>query len=291
MDQLILTPGMRRQALIDLLRSAKRRAMLSLFRCDDSRVLDEIIATSRRGIDVRVLITPRAKGWNKRLGSLVTLLHGTGVTVKQYEGPFSKYHAKYVVVDGEIGMIGSANLTRKCFDDTCDFIVTSRETSLVADLGDLFESDWNVAARQQRSARLLVGPVQIRARMVDYLERAKSRIRIIDHRVSHPDDLLLLNRKMLEGVRVQVLGRGEVGTLASHGKLMLVDSDIAVIGSASLSRPGLDVRREVSVSIEEPALIHELSEFFERMAAENTAKANEPRDTQIPDDDEDEDAE
>jgi len=128
-------------------------------------------------------------------------------------------------------------------------------------------------------------------RIIENLRRARSRIRIIDHRVSHPSILLLLNRKMNEGVRVQVLGRGEVGMLTSHGKMMIVDSDLALIGSASLSRPGMDVRREVSVAIEEPPLIKQLSEFFEAIVAENAAKPNEPRNTQIPDDDEDDDAE
>src|SRR5438093_5351734 len=132
MDQLILTPNARRETVLDLLRSARRRAMLSLFRCDDSRVLDEIISTSRRGVEVKVLITLRAKGWNKRLGGLVTLLHGTGVSVKQYDGPWSKYHAKYVAIDDEVAMVGSANLTRKCFESTCDFLLISREPALVA---------------------------------------------------------------------------------------------------------------------------------------------------------------
>ena len=189
-------------------------------------------------------------------------------------------------------MIGSANLTRKCFDDTCDFILASRQSDLVSDLDDLFESDWHdKPLRPQRSGRLIVGPECMRGRMVFYLEQAKARIRIVDHRVSHPGVLLLLNRKMAEGIRVQILGRGEAGLLASHGKMLLVDSNVAVIGSASLSRPGLDVRREVSVSIEEPSMVGELSEFFEKMVAENANKPNQPRDTQIPDDDEDEDAE
>ena len=96
---------------------------------------------------------------------------------------------------------------------------------------------------------------------------------------------------MRDGARVQILGRGEAGHLWSHGKLFLIDDDIAVIGSASLSRPGMDIRREVSVAIEEPPLIKQLSEFFEAIVAENAAKPNEPRNTQIPDDDEDDDAE
>ena len=109
--------------------------------------------------------------------------------------------------------------------------------------------------------------------MLGILERAKSRIRIIDHRVTHPEVLLLIARKMIEGVRVQILGRGETGDLWSHGKLFLIDDDLAVIGSASLSRPGLEVRREVGVIINDKALVDELSAFFESLVASNKARS------------------
>src|SRR5689334_18919736 len=134
MDQLILTPSLRRQTVLEVLSSARRSVVLSLLRCDDSRVLDEIVATARRGVQVKVLITPRARGWNKRLGTLVTLLRHTGVIVKQYDGPWSKYHAKYIVVDDSIATVGSMNLTRKCFEDTCDFLLMSRNPGLVSGL-------------------------------------------------------------------------------------------------------------------------------------------------------------
>jgi phosphatidylserine/phosphatidylglycerophosphate/cardiolipin synthase-like enzyme len=274
MDRLILTPGVRRQAILNLLRSARNTVIFSLFRCDDSRVLDEIVATARRGVDVKVLITPKARGWNKRLGGLVTLLKDTGVIVKQYDGPWPKYHAKYIVLDGETVAIGSLNLTRRCFDNTCDFLLESEDPNLVGGLTGLFNSDWqSPQAPPPEIGRLVIGPDQSRSRMMRILERAKSRIRIIDHRVNHPEVLLLIARKMLEGVRVQILGRGETGDLWSHGKLFLIDDEVAVIGSASLSRPGLEVRREVAVIIEDRAIVDELSRFFEALVAQNSARS------------------
>jgi phosphatidylserine/phosphatidylglycerophosphate/cardiolipin synthase-like enzyme len=125
------------------------------------------------------------------------------------------------------------------------------------------------------------------------LEQAKSRIRIIDHRVNHPEVLLLIARKMREGVRVQILGRGETGDLWSHGKLFLIDDEVAVISSASLSRPGLEVRREVAVIIDEPVLVDELSRFFDRLVAETASRFRQPDrdspDEELDDDDEDND--
>jgi phosphatidylserine/phosphatidylglycerophosphate/cardiolipin synthase-like enzyme len=274
MQRLILTPGVRRQSILDLLRSARRDVIFSLFRCDDSRVLDEIVATTRRGVEVKVLVTPRARGWTKRLGGLMILLKDTGVSVKQYDGPWAKYHAKYIVLDREAVAVGSLNLTRRCFDNTCDFLLHSSNPDLVEGLTSLFHSDWQTPHLPPPELQnLIIGPDQSRSRMLGMMQRAKSRIRIIDHRVTHPEVLLLIARKMLEGVRVQILGRGETGDLWSHGKLFLIDDDIAVIGSASLSRPGLEVRREVGVIIDEPALVNELSCFFDALVAANSARS------------------
>ena len=265
--------------------------MFSLFRCDDSRVLDEIVTTVRRGVEVRVLVTPRARGWTKRLGGLTTLLKDTGVTIKQYDGPWAKYHAKYIVVDDESAMVGSLNLTRRCFENTCDFLVHSVVPEMASTLNALFDSDWHTPHEPApASDRLIVGPDQSRSRMLGILEQAKSRIRIIDHRVSHPEVLLLIARKMLEGVSVQILGRGETGGLWSHGKLFLIDDDLAVIGSASLSRPGLDIRREVSVLIADPARVHELSTFFDQLVSEGKARSKN-QDGNLCDEGEDDDEE
>jgi phosphatidylserine/phosphatidylglycerophosphate/cardiolipin synthase-like enzyme len=279
---------------VDLLRSARRNVSFSLFRCDDSRVLDEIVATARRGVEVRVLVTPKARGWTKRLGGLMILLKDTGVSVKQYDGPWAKYHAKYIVLDGETVAVGSLNLTRRCFDNTCDFLLHTSNPNVVAGLTMLFDSDWHTPHLPPPALEtLIIGPDQSRSRMLGILERAKSRIRIIDHRVTHPEVLLLIARKTLEGVRVQILGRGETGDLWSHGKLFLIDDDLAVIGSASLSRPGLEIRREVGVIIDDRALVDELSAFFEGLVASNNARSKqrgaESDEEQDDDDDENDD--
>lgn len=262
-------PDQRRQIILDLLRSTRERIMLSLFRCDDSPVLDEIVATAKRKVDVQVLVTPRARGWNRRLGGLVTLLKATGVDVKQYHGPWTKYHAKYIIVDGRTAAVCTANLTRKCFERTCDFVWLSEDPDLVSSLTQLFEFDMNTPDLEPPvlSRQLIIGPEQSRERMSAFVGRARKDLRIIDHKVTHPDLLLSIGQRIQAGVRVRILGRDEVGGLVSHGKLMIVDDELAIIGSASLSRPGLDIRREVSVVIQDRARVAELTELFDRLAA------------------------
>jgi phosphatidylserine/phosphatidylglycerophosphate/cardiolipin synthase-like enzyme len=288
-DKLVLEPADRRETVLNLLRSAQVRVNMSLFRCDDSRVLDEIVATSRRNVDVKVLVTPHARGWDKRLGGLVTLLKGSGVDVRQYAGNCPKYHAKYLVVDDTTAMVASLNLTRKCFDETCDFLLVSSQPDLISGLNALFDFDWNVpdTPLPQLNERLIVGPNHARTRIIQLMETARYRIRIIDHRVSDPQILLIIARKMLDGVRIQILGRGEVGKLTSHGKMILIDGRIAFFGSGPLSRVGLDSRREVAVVIDDPTMVGELSSYYDRMSESKGHRKDKQAEAAPRDDDDD----
>jgi phosphatidylserine/phosphatidylglycerophosphate/cardiolipin synthase-like enzyme len=61
-DRLIVEVDGRRGVLLDVIRQARRRITLSLFRCNDAEILAELTAASARGVTVDVLVTSRAKG-------------------------------------------------------------------------------------------------------------------------------------------------------------------------------------------------------------------------------------
>ena len=90
MDRLVLPPALRREAILELMRSAEQRLALSMFRCDDLAVVDEVAAAVKRNVNVRVLITHRARGWKRRLVELGALLESTGAHVQRYTGPLMK---------------------------------------------------------------------------------------------------------------------------------------------------------------------------------------------------------
>src|SRR5205809_8132094 len=99
MDRLVLTPSARRDAVLELLRSARQTITRSMFRCDDFSILDEIAAAVQRGVHVRILITQKARGWKKKLQELTLLLGSLGADVRPYQSSVMKYHAKYIVAD------------------------------------------------------------------------------------------------------------------------------------------------------------------------------------------------
>ena len=295
MDRLVLAPAARREAVLQLMRSAQDRLALSMFRCDDLAVVDEVAAAVQRNVSVRVLITHRARGWKQRLKELGALLESTGAHVQRYTGPLMKYHAKYVVADDGPALVSSLNFTRKCFESTCDFLVFSDDPHIISGLKVVFEHDFSCpdSPLPEITDRLIVGPDQARFRLLNLLADAETSIRIIDHRVIDPQMVSLLLEKQNHGVSVQVLGHGPMNGLVSHGRMTVVDNRFAVIGSIHLSPPSLDLRREVAILVHEPRIVSELNEFFESLALDrsNLVSLSEAQTPPTEDEEEDEDDE
>jgi len=269
-SQIVLGPAGRREAVIDVIRSTKRDLVLSIFRCDDVQIIDEIAAAAGRGVAVRILVTRHAKGWDKRLKGVVTLLSSAGALVYRYQGPFDKYHAKYLVSDDATALVATFNFTVKCFTETCDFLLKTQDTGIVQGLKALFDSDCNSpdGPLPRITDRLIVGPQQTRLRLTEFLHSARESIAIIDDRVTDLRMLDLLESKMKSGAAVRILRRGDMGGMISHGRMMIVDGRRAVIGSVALSSVSLDSRREVAAVIEEADCIEQLRHFFESFAEE-----------------------
>jgi len=293
MDHLVLAPAERRDAVLQLMRSAQQSLTLSMFRCDDFAVIDEVAAAVKRNVQVRVLITHRARGWKQRLKELGALLESTGATVYRYSGPLMKYHAKYVIADSSRALVSSLNFTRKCFETTLDFLVFSDDPAVVSALNVIFDNDRGQPASPlpELTDRLIVGPDHARQRITQLLTEARTSIRIIDHRVIDPPMVALLLQKQNEGVLVQVIGRGPMGGLISHGRMILVDNRVAAIGSIHLSPPSLDSRRELAILVRDSDNIKELSDFFENLASNgsNVMSLSEAQPPAEDDEDEDED--
>jgi phosphatidylserine/phosphatidylglycerophosphate/cardiolipin synthase-like enzyme len=295
MDRLILAPAARRDAILQLMRSARHTLMLSMFRCDDFSIVDELAAAVKRGVRVRVLITQRARGWREKLKDLTQLLRSLGADVRPYDSPVVKYHAKYIVADDGPALVTSLNFTRKCFENTCDFLVFTDDAQVVSGLKALFETDCQPGTAPLPAVpmeRLIIGPEQSRQRLRELLSNARSSIRIIDHRVMDPEILGLLADKSRQGLTVQIIGSTRTDGLICHGRMILLDEKTAIIGSIHLSSPSLDLRREVAIIVEEPGLVSELYDYFRSLAINEANLMNlwaaPPQSPQDEDDEEDE---
>ena len=254
----------RRDTILSVIREAKRELSLSLFRCNDEAIFEALADATRRGVAVCALITSRAKGGQKKLRKLWDGLQATGATIASYTDPVVKYHAKYLIADEGPAIVGSCNFTKKCFTKTCDALVVTYDPAVVTGLRQLMHAD-----REGRRApdsvtpKLIIGPERARKQFTRLVETATKSIRLIDPKLSDPDLLALFNARRAAGLTVDVFGSKRFGDLKSHGKIMLVDDRVAVVGSLALAALSLDFRREVAIIVDEPDAVAEVQRLFE----------------------------
>jgi phosphatidylserine/phosphatidylglycerophosphate/cardiolipin synthase-like enzyme len=79
--------------------------------------------------------------------------------------------------------------------------------------------------------------------------------------------LSLLEARTAKGIHVTTVGRGRFDGLRAHGKLMIIDDRLAVIGGLSLSALSLDFRREVAIVVDDPRLVERLGAYARTLAA------------------------
>jgi cardiolipin synthase len=269
-ERLVLDPVERKAALLGVIGAAKRRLILSLFRCDDFSILDALAAALERGCEVEAVLTKRAKGGKKRLKKLWGALEEMGAVVTRYADPVVKYHAKYLVADEKVAIITTLNPTRKCFTRTWDAVLITQDSSVVKGLLSLYKADAAgvpLPSRRPLGRRLIVGPERSRPEIRALIESAKHSIRILDHKLSDPDVVTLLRERRAQGITVSVLGKHPMGGVVPHGKMMIIDEARAVLGSTALSTLSLDFRREVSVVIHEPALVKQLNMSYQQLSS------------------------
>jgi phosphatidylserine/phosphatidylglycerophosphate/cardiolipin synthase-like enzyme len=272
-DRLVIPVEERRAALIEVIRGARRRITLSLFRCNDDEIFAALAAATARGVAVEVLVTSRARGGRKRRQRLWRALADTGATVNAYTDPVVKYHPKYLIADEGPAVVASLNFTRKCFRKTCDALVITHDPEVVSDLRRLWTADRD---RQRMpdglSERLIIGPERARRQFTALISGARSSIRLIDAKLSDPELVSVLNARRAERLTVEVFSGKRVGDLRSHGKIMLIDDATVVVGSLALAALSLDFRREVAIVVTEKAAVAQAAELFQTVREANVQR-------------------
>lgn len=263
-DAIVTSVADRRSAIVNVIRNARRQVDLSLFRCNDPEIFSELGRATARGVAVNVLVTPRARGGAKKRKKLWRALEKTGALLHVYADPLVKYHAKYLVADDGPALVASFNFTRTCFERTCDAFVLTHDPEVVRGLRQLIAADRDSGAMpSDLTPRLIVGPERARWQLTSLIDQARSSIRVIDAKLSDPDLVRLLNTRRTEGLTVEVFSSKRLGALKSHGKILLIDDRIAVVGSLALAPVSLDLRREVAIIVEEPAAVAAVARLFD----------------------------
>ena len=270
-ERVVIAPAERREAVLNIIRRARRHLTLSLFRCNDDGIFVELARAVDRGVRVDVLVTQRSKG-KKKLRRLWEALDATGAAVHPHTDPVVKYHAKYLVADEGPAMVASLNFTTKCFRDTVDAVVITHDAAVVDGLRRLHAADRDSRGIPEGLPdRLIVGPERARRQFTALIEGAQSSIRLIDPKLSDPALTRVLDERRRDGIAVEVHGKKRLNGLRSHGKLLLIDHRIAVVGSLALAALSLDFRREVAIRVDDRASVSAIARLFDSLVGATRA--------------------
>jgi len=276
-DRLIVTPSARKPALLDVIRGARERIRLSLFRANDPDVFAELAAAVARGVQVDVLVTSNSKDGASKRAKLWGRLNTTGARIHAYGDPVVKYHAKYLVADEATAIVASLNLTKKCLERTNDAIVITDDRHVVDSLHRLFEADrQGLPLPPDLSPRLIIGPERARRQLTELIDGARASIGVIDAKLSDPDLLTRLQARRSAGVDVEVVTKKKIAGLKSHAKIVFVDGRVAAVGGLALTAMSLEFRREVAILVDDPAALAAVGELFSAARAAGASAAPSP---------------
>lgn len=133
-----------RYGFFALINTARERLWLtSPYFVPDAVIMRSLCAAAYRGVDVRILVPTRAKmdvplvGWATRatFGPLI----GAGVQIFEYAP--SMLHAKTLLIDDDICLIGSANLDVRSMQLNFEMSVLAQDERLATALAQRFEAD------------------------------------------------------------------------------------------------------------------------------------------------------
>lgn len=289
--RLIVEPDDGLGPVLDLLGSAQTSLLIKQFTLTDESLIEAIIDRRRAGVDVRVMLNAARSGGDRANDETFERFSAAGIDVKWANPKFYVTHEKSVVVDGKVALVATFNMCLKYFTLTRDYGVIIDDPALVAQIVEVFDADWNhddwVPSVYEG---LLWSNSNSRLHMARFIDTATRRVD-----VQHPKfvDAVILDHLAAavgRGVKVHVLCGGRHGisdtdvldTFASlrtlrrfgakvhkqknlrvHAKLLIVDDERALVGSMNIDRSAFDLRRELGITLTEPAVVARLKAVFD----------------------------
>lgn len=163
--ELLVAPDNAEQRLLELVASAEESILIQQVRIGDPNVplLRAAIDAARRGVDVKLLLdaTWYVEAENRAMVSELDRLSEDEelpfeARLVEPDGRFEKIHAKGLVVDEEVAVVGSANWNNASFRENREVLIVLHGAEAGEYYAAVFENDWG-----DRSEPLPVGLVGV----------------------------------------------------------------------------------------------------------------------------------
>jgi phosphatidylserine/phosphatidylglycerophosphate/cardiolipin synthase-like enzyme len=289
-EQPIVQPDDSFFPVVGLITNAQATLEIKQFSMTQPEVVQAVIGAHQRGVAVRVMLNPRNTAGIPENNDTFAKLEAAGVPVRWTSPAFLVSHEKSIIADGKRALIHTFNLGPKYFSETRDVGVVTQDLALVAEVRACFDADWERHRFTPQRPELLWGPVDGRIKMGRFIDEARHRLDIFHPRYVDTTILERVLAAQARGVHVRVLCGGKHGvkewdlldTLSSlrmmkqarikvnrmkhlkvHIKLLVADSERALIGSMNIHRSAFDLRRELAAIVTGKETVSRMLQVFE----------------------------
>jgi cardiolipin synthase len=283
---LIVLPDDSAQPILDAIGGAKKSLRIKMFVFSDPALMDAVIAARRRGVTVRVMLNPARRSGEEDNEETRKKLSHADVEVIDSNPAVDLTHEKSMVVDDATAFVKSLNWATKNLTETRDYAVVTLHGHEVDEIVECFEADWHRKPfNPGDKAHLIWCPINGRERIARFIDEAKHTLFVQNERYQDAVIIERLVRAARRDVKVHVMARPphklkvekliegvgglrileDVGVkihklkgLQLHGKMILADGAVAIVGSINLAPGSFDSRRELAVEVRDDHIVKRL---------------------------------
>ncbi len=141
---LVWSPVNSRDRIIGLIDGAQKSLEIENEEMQDHEVEDHLIMASKKGVDVKVVMSPSNSKKDANAPGRDALIKG-GVEVHLVKTPY--IHAKIIIADGLKAFVGSENFSPTSLDRNRELGILIDDSRIIQVLSSTFDADWNSGNR------------------------------------------------------------------------------------------------------------------------------------------------
>jgi cardiolipin synthase len=289
--KLIIEPRDGAGPLVAAIKGAKKSVEMAIFRFDHREIEEALkAAASAKGVGVTAVIAFANRGGEASLRKLEMRFLDAGIVVARSADDLIRYHGKYILIDRRVLYVLSFNFTHLDIDRSRGFGIVTTNANWIREAVRLFEADCTRTSFEPgRLGTFVVSPANSRKVLGRFLKRAKTQLLIYDPKISDAEMLRILYARCRAGVEIKVIGsvagrapfdvrKLDGGRL--HTRTIICDRRQVFVGSQSLRKAELDLRREVGLIIRDAKVVRMLIATFESdwNARDHSQSSDQPKD-------------
>ncbi len=132
--------------IIGILQGANKSLDVEMYLFNYRGLADELVKAKERGVSVRVILEPRLTGTENL--EMMKYLRENGIDARWASLDYKLTHAKAVIVDGKMVLVGSTNWSSSALKKNREYSVLIEDQDVASEFLANFEKDWGMATSE-----------------------------------------------------------------------------------------------------------------------------------------------